>query len=244
MGAKKRNSTPALGRPARRQRSVRERLAGNIVDKFRVTGRGSRVQQIRLGTGLVLFTYVFLHYLNHSAGHISLEAMESVRKLQVAVWGSIPGQILLYGSLLTHISLGLMKLLGLRTWRRPAWEWAQIILGLAIPWYLISHIVFTRASEQLLGLDINYKGELALLWPDVWISQSFLLLVVWLHACVGLHFWLRLRAGYARIFPVLAGLAVFIPTLALTGWITAARRQFAALQEAALVAPELGPGVG
>ena len=139
--------------------------------------------------------------------------MESVRKLQVAVWGSLPGQILLYGSLLTHIGLGLAKLLGLRTWRRPAWEWAQIILGLAIPWYLISHIVFTRVSDQLLGIDINYKSELALLWPDVWISQSFLLLVVWLHACVGLHFWLRLKSGYARIFPVLAGLAVFIPTL-------------------------------
>ena len=36
----------------------------------------SIVRRLRLASGLVLFSYVFLHFLNHSLGNISLEAME------------------------------------------------------------------------------------------------------------------------------------------------------------------------
>ncbi|WP_162901683.1 adenylate/guanylate cyclase domain-containing protein [Breoghania sp. L-A4] len=54
-------------------------------------------------------------------------------------------------------------------------------------------------------------------------SQSILLLIVWTHGCVGLHFWLRLKRWYPRARPWLATLAILVPTLALTGWINAAR---------------------
>ena len=37
----------------------------------------SIVRRLRLASGLVLFSYVFLHFLNHSLGNISWEAMES-----------------------------------------------------------------------------------------------------------------------------------------------------------------------
>ena len=36
----------------------------------------SIVRRLRLASGLVLFSYVFLHFLNHSVGNISWEAME------------------------------------------------------------------------------------------------------------------------------------------------------------------------
>ena len=39
----------------------------------------SIVRRLRLASGLVLFTYVFLHFINHSLGNISLEAMEQRR---------------------------------------------------------------------------------------------------------------------------------------------------------------------
>ena len=35
------------------------------------------LRQIRLATGLVLFTYVTLHFANHALGNISVGAMES-----------------------------------------------------------------------------------------------------------------------------------------------------------------------
>ncbi len=37
--------------------------------------------RLRLGSGLVLFAYVFTHLLNHSLGIVSLDLLESSRKL-------------------------------------------------------------------------------------------------------------------------------------------------------------------
>jgi adenylate cyclase len=208
-------------------------MAANVIERMRVAGRGSLAQRFRLWSGLVLLAYVTLHYVNHSLGHVSLEAMETMLVGMSFVWASLPGQIVLMGALVVHMTLGLARIVTFRTWRRPFWEWAQVALGLAIPWFLISHIVYTRFAENALGVEVSYSGELSLLWPDVWIRQSLLLALVWLHACVGMHFWLRLRHGYERWFPVLASAAIAIPLLALTGWIVAARRQFDALQAAA-----------
>ncbi|GIL00657.1 MAG: adenylate/guanylate cyclase domain-containing protein [Alphaproteobacteria bacterium] len=207
-----------------------------------MTGRGSLVQRLRLGSGLVLLFYVTLHYVNHMAGHISLAAMEAVLVWQSRVWTSPPGTVLLYGALLTHVVLALAKVLSIRSWRRPLWEWVQIGLGLAIPWLLLSHLTYTRAAEQLLGVRVDYAHELMMLWPDVWVQQSLLLLVVWAHACVGIHFWLRIRDGYARWLPWLVAVAVLVPGLALTGWIVAARREFDALMRLSeTLGPEYGP---
>ncbi len=197
------------------------------------TGKGTRLQRLRLWSGLVLFGYVFLHYINHSLGHISLEAMEAMLEVQEEITGNILGQIILYGALLTHIALALAKLVSIRTWRRPAWEWSQIALGLAIPWFLFSHLTYTRGAESLLGIEVDYAHELALLWPAVWLQQSALLLIVWVHACIGIHYWLRLQPWYLQRFAVLAGLAVLVPSLGLTGWIVAARREFDKAQQLA-----------
>lgn len=196
------------------------------------TGSGPLIQRIRLWSGLVLFTYVCSHYINHALGHISLEAMEAMLVWHSAVVSSVPGQIVLYSALLVHAALGFWKLASIRTWRLPLWEWAQVLFGVAIPWFLVSHILYTRGAETL-GVEVEYEGELLLLWPGAWISQSLLLLIVWVHACIGLHFWLRTKNSYPNWFAPLAGFAVLIPTLGLTGWIVAARRVYEALRAGA-----------
>lgn len=201
-------------------------------------GRGSLVQRLRLYSGLVLFAYVCTHYVNHALGHVSLEAMEAMLRVVSAVVASLPGQIVLYGALAIHAALGLWKLTQIRTWRLPPWQWAQVLLGLAIPIFLFSHIVFTRAAEQMLGVEVDYASELDLLWPGAAVEQNALLLLVWAHALIGLHFWLRLRDGYRRWFPALAGLALAIPALALTGWMAAARTQFDRMRIRAELSPE------
>lgn len=195
------------------------------------TGKGTLVQRIRLWSGLVLFFYVTVHFLNHSLGHISISAMEKMLAVQEFVTNSIPGMALLYGALITHSLLGLWKLAMVRSWKLPVWEWTQILLGLAIPWMLISHITFTRASELLLGVGIDYTHELAMLWPGAALQQSILLVVVWLHGCAGIHFWLRIRSWYRAWVPAFTGIAVTLPVLALTGWISAARRLIDLRQE-------------
>ncbi len=49
-------------------------------------------------------------------------------------------------------------------------------------------------------------------------------IVVWTHACVGLHSWLRLQKWYTPYRPLAFALAMIIPALALAGYLAAAMR--------------------
>ena len=48
-----------------------------------------------------------------------------------------------------------------------------------------------------------------------------MLSTVWIHACIGLHFWLRTKRWYPVWLPWLGMLALMLPTLALAGYIGA-----------------------
>ena len=74
----------------------------------------------------------------------------------------------------------------------PLWEALQILIALAIPFLLFPHIVNTRIAHVFFNVDDTYLYELARLWPDRAVLQSLLLLLVWAHGCIGLHYWLRL----------------------------------------------------
>lgn len=65
----------------------------------------SIVRRFRLGSGLVLFSYVFLHFLNHSLGNISWEAMERGGEVHEWIWRGPVGTVLLYGAFAIHFSL-------------------------------------------------------------------------------------------------------------------------------------------
>mgnify|MGYP003694810585 CR=1 FL=1 len=54
-------------------------------------------------------------------------------------------------------------------------------------------------------------------------------MLAWLHACIGVHFWLRFRPGTARVRTALFAVALLLPTLALLGFV-AAGREVAALR--------------
>lgn len=150
--------------------------------------------------------------------------MEGVQEVRRAVWRSPPGTVLLYGALTTHVTLGLWRLVRRSTWRMPMWEAVQIALGLLIPILLVQHIVATRGMNIARDIDDTYAHELAILWPTQAMSQSALLLIVWIHAAIGLHHWLRIKAWYsAGVAQCLFGLAILVPVLALLGWIQAAR---------------------
>ena len=188
------------------------------------------LQRLRLGSGLTLMIYVMLHYINHSLGNISINAMNYMLDWQILVWQSFPGSLLLYGALLTHIVLILWKLVARKTFRLPVWEWIQIILGLLIPYFILTHIIAMRSPVRELGISVDYSLAFGMMWPGAAYAQNFLLLVTWVHGCLGLHFWLRLRSWYGENIGWLASLAVVLPTLALTGWVNAARHNFTHLQ--------------
>jgi adenylate cyclase len=96
----------------------------------------------------------------------------------------------------------------------------QILLGLAIPYLLLVHIINTRGTRILTGIDIDYTYEIANLWVDPWtrFRQIALVLLVWGHFVVGLHFWWRLHGWYRRAFPAMLLAFVLVPTAALLGF--------------------------
>src|SRR5215831_8846147 len=189
-------------------------------DRASTLRRNFAITDVRSATGLIIGLYVTMHLSNHALGLISVEAQETVRPWVMALWHSPPGQVLLYGSLITHAAIALLILFRRRHYYMPAWEAIQILFGLTIPYLLLVHIVNTRGTRILTGIDIDYTYEIANLWVDPWtrFRQIALVLLVWGHFAVGLHFWWRLHGWYRRAYPAFLLAYVLIPSAALLGF--------------------------
>src|SRR5271155_2922679 len=138
------------------------------------------LRQIRLATGLVLFTYVTLHFANHALGNISVEAMERGVVIQKFIWRSPPGTAILYLSFLTHMGLGFWALYARRHFRWTRLEATQLVLGLAIPFLLADHVIGSRVSFSQFGIEKGYAQELLKFWvrsPFSGARQAILLLI-------------------------------------------------------------------
>ena len=202
------------------------------------------LRQIRLATGLVLFTYVTLHFANHALGNISVEAMEKGLIVQKAIWQSPPGAVILYLSLFTHMSLGFWALYARRHFRWTRLEATQLVLGLSIPFLLADHFIGTRIALSQFGLDKGYPQELLKFWvnsPLSGVLQAILLLIVWIHGCLGVHFWLRLKPFYPRVKELLLAVAVLLPALALLGYYQGGERTLQSVQDPAWRARNTSP---
>ena len=86
-------------------------------------------------------------------------------------------------------------------------------------------MVFNRGAASLAGTDDTYAFELANIWPGLALEHAALLLVVWVHGCIGIHYWLRLAPWYAQVRQGLFALAVALPVAALAGFSVAGRQR-------------------
>ena len=186
-------------------------------------GWGHAAPRLRLLSGLVLFSFALLHFINHALGLISPEAMEAMQKVRLAFWRSAPGTVLLYGAMATHMVFVVRRFTKRRTFKMPVWEAMQWALGFLIPALIVKHLIFTRFASEVFGKPNNYGAVLETMWPGAAVDQIALLMVVWVHSVIGLHFWLRLRQWYRRLVPVLFAFAVLIPTSAVLGFIEGGR---------------------
>jgi adenylate cyclase len=189
----------------------------------RVGMRGGISRNLSLIAGLILFAFAATHFLNHAVGLFRLDLMDEVQQWRLAVTRSWPGSIVLGMALLTHILFGLLKTARRGTLRMPAWERMQIVLGLTIPFLLLPHVVDTRLAMTAFGVQDSYLYELARLWPAAAFTQSVLLLVVWAHGCLGIHYWLKFRPWYASLQPILLLAAVAVPLAGLAGFMVSGR---------------------
>ena len=78
----------------------------------------------------------------------------------------------------------------------------------------------TRGLYGEFDLTPDYARTAFMLWsaPDIVIKQTVLTLVVWLHVCFGVHFWLRLKPWYRNSVAFWYALAIVVPVLALVGF--------------------------
>lgn len=184
------------------------------------------IRRARLGSGLVIFIFVLLHLSNHAIGLISVAAADKAAHLFLAIWRNPLGTAIFYSSVLIHIALVLRAIHMRRSLVMPKGEMAQIVLGLMIPLLLMDHVIGTRIAHEFYGYIDDYETVVGMLWiknPANGMRQALAVVAVWIHGCIGIHFWLRYRSWYPDFAPLLLAIAILVPVLSLLGFVEMGR---------------------
>ena len=184
------------------------------------------IGRLRLGSGLILFAFVGTHLFNHALGLVSLPALEAGRQVFLLTWRNPVGTTLLYVAIVLHIILVIYSIVRRRTWKIPLRETFQVIFGLAVPPLIAIHVIGNRGAHELFDINDTY----AYVVLATWISNPFeamrlvaAVIAAWLHGCLGMHMWLRLKPWYANYFTHFYTFALVLPLLALAGYASAGR---------------------
>jgi adenylate cyclase len=178
---------------------------------------------LRLGSALVMLTFVIGHLTAHCFLLVSFEAAEAARKVLMYPWRGLFGTGLLITAFLVHYSNALWSIYIRRSLRLNPWELTQLSLGLCIPVLLTFHVVATRIAESVLDVSTYYSTVFIVQWllfPWLGVVQVLAVITVWTHACVGIHYWLRTKRWYPNWRPALFSFALLLPALALAGYVT------------------------
>jgi adenylate cyclase len=185
------------------------------------------LRQLRLASGLVLFAYVAFHLANHATMAVSLAAAEAYATAMFAFVRLWPVQAALYGALAAHLALALYAIYARRDLRAMSrGEILQLAAGLAVIPLMANHVVPARLGPAL--LDTTPFHTLVVLIGTKFdpLGGAMILgglVLSWMHGCIGMHYWLRLKPFYPRVRLILFGLAVALATAALAGYLAGAR---------------------
>src|SRR4051794_2321850 len=197
-------SQPRLGSPARSARLL----------------RGISVRQVRMVCGVVLFSYLLSHFLNHALGNISLDALAIGVYYHTSFWQFPPVAVAFYAAIAAHAGLGIWALYEGRQFRWKTIEPLQLVLGLSIPLLIVAHVVGVRLGQTLYEHEKLYPQVFYAYWIAApykkWLMYA-VLIVAWVHGCVGLYFWLRMKAFFKLAAPFLLAAAILVPTLSMLG---------------------------
>jgi adenylate cyclase len=178
----------------------------------------------RLISGLVLFAFVLSHLTAPGFLLISFDRAGAALDILMYLWRTAIGTAIVVCAASVHCLNALWSIYVRRSLRLARWEWCQLGLGLCIPPLLMLHVTGTRVAEEFLGVKSSYGSVLAVQWqlsPWVGLVQIAAVLTVWVHACIGLHHWLRVKPWYARWRALFVGFALLLPTVALCGYVSA-----------------------
>ncbi len=183
-------------------------------------------QQLRIATGIVMFTFVTMHFLNHALLLISEELAQKALIYFRTIWRNPVSAVLLYGSFATHFLLALRtlylrRLIGLR---RAAI--IQVVFGLSLPLLIAQHVVWARLPVIFNGPDTDYMTVIRAMWHDgsLGAKMAAAVIIAWVHGCLGLYAAMSYRAWFPRYAQILFAVAIIIPTLALGGVLVTGQR--------------------
>src|SRR5947208_610711 len=138
-------------------------------------------RRLRLATGLIIACFVTGHFLNHSLGVVSIDAMDRLRTVLAAWWRSAPGTVLLYGALLTHFAAALLipslALAGFAAAGNEIWPRIEGAGGLQV---FCPELGRMSAPERLRLAEWREELELAF-----WSLLGATLLARWLRTRIG-----------------------------------------------------------
>lgn len=179
--------------------------------------------RLRLLTGMVLAFYVLCHFVNHALGIISVEFQELASPLLTHPWNQFPLLVVLLFSLILHPILSMLALQQRRHFVLPSWQQVQIWLGLLIPPLLAPHLIKALFFIHKYDVDVSYP----LVQFTFWVAsigdgaiQIVLFFAIWIHGCIGIWSWVRLKPWYISWQKRLMVLAWTLPTLALAGHVS------------------------
>ena len=120
-----------------------------------------------------------------------------------------------------------------------------MVLGMSIPFLLMNHLFVTRISLAVFATEKGYAQELYSFWvgaPLLGMLQVSVLIVAWIHGCIGMYQWLRLKPMFGRWMPFLFCAAVMLPVLALLGFFRGGWTMLHLAQDPTWRAANLNPG--
>jgi adenylate cyclase len=179
--------------------------------------------RLRLISALVMLAFVICHLTAHWFLLVSVDTAEPILTVLMYPWRTAIGTTILVTAFVVHYCNALWSIYIRRSLRLNRWELTQLGLGLCIPILLMAHVVGTRIADSALGVTPSYNNVFIGQWLHrPWLSavQMTALLAVWIHACIGIHYWLRTKRWYPAWRPALFIYGLLLPTLALAGYVS------------------------
>ena len=168
--------------------------------------------------------FVICHLTAHCLLLVSFEDAEATRNVLMYPWRTWIGTGILIAAFLVHFGNALWSIYIRRSLRLNRWEWTQ----------LCARPVHSAAADVPCGGDAHRRGSCSTSRPITTRSSSFsgcmfpwlgavqmiAVVTVWIHACIGIHYWLRTKRWYPNWRPLFFGFGLLLPTLALAGYVT------------------------
>ncbi len=195
------------------------------------------LKRIRLYSGLILYVYAITHLLNHSLNVFSLEAANFVKEHYFRlIWKSQVGTILLYGSFIAHVPLGLISIVSRKSFKISTREWLQIIFIILAMFVFVQHVASMYLLTRTYDLELSYAVlySFVLFDPNEIVASTifytFMTVFIWVHGSIGLHNALKFRMkSYSKNFRKFLGVYLGVPTLGLFGFWAGLKEQSLAL---------------